>query len=135
MTKRRNVLIPLLAGAALLLGAHAALAGTNLRDIRTTDANPGGKGYFLHRGGKLVLGACDIQPDGHGVNTYASYVSGFQPLVRNGFVRDGDNANNGPCHEQVIQAKAGRIIYVMVCLQDRGAGEKPHFCRIETARA
>jgi hypothetical protein len=111
-----HILLVALASVTALIAAQPALA-SDLRDIRTADANPGGKGYLIHRDGKLILGACDIHKDGFGVLTYASNIPGsLQNLVQ-----DRDGSNNGPCHERVIQFATGLTVWVTVCLKDRGS--------------
>jgi hypothetical protein len=86
--------------------------------VRTDDPAPGGRAYLSHRDGRIILGACDLQTDGHGVQAYASFNRwGFQNEVR-----DVDGAN-GNCLEQDLRIKDTnrlRDVYVTVCLHKRG---------------
>jgi hypothetical protein len=86
--------------------------------VRTDDPSPGGRAYFSHKDGRLIVGACDLQKDGHGVQAYASFHRwGFQNEVR-----DFDGAN-GNCWEDDLQIKPInrlRDVYLTVCLHKRG---------------
>jgi hypothetical protein len=86
--------------------------------VRTDDPSPGGRAYLSHRAGRLILGACDLQKDGHGVQAYAS----FERWGRQNELHDFDGANKN-CWENELRIKDTnrlRDVYVTVCLHKRG---------------
>jgi hypothetical protein len=115
----RKALIGAIAGA-LILGAAQPAFGGDPGDarVRTDDPSPGGRAYLSHRDGRVILGVCDLQKDGHGVQAYAS----FQRWgLQNELVDfDGDNGN---CREQDLRFKPtnrGRDVFITVCLHKGG---------------
>jgi hypothetical protein len=118
----RKLMLSALLGATILLGAQAALAATGDVRVRTTDPDPGGEAYFLHKGKGLTLKACDIQKDGVSVFAYASYHKRLDNQVS-----DHDGAN-GNCLGRSIQAAKGRTVYVKVCLVDQDQENVLGYC-------
>jgi hypothetical protein len=134
VTRRiRNILIAIATAATLAVAGLAApaLASKNVNDVRTGDANPGGKAFFkkTSRPGIFRLGACDIQKDSHGVQAYAS----FNRWGMQNEIADLDGAN-GKCKERWISIKPSndnRTVYVTVCLHKKGN----RFCEYKTGRS
>jgi hypothetical protein len=127
----RNILIAIVAATALVAGSGSALASKNVNDVRTGDANPGGKAFFkkTSRPGIFTLGACDIQKDSHGVQAYAS----FNRWGMQNEIADLDGAN-GNCKERWISIKPSndnRTVYVTVCLHKKGN----RFCEYKKGRS
>lgn len=105
--------------------AGPAAAGTNAR-VRTTDADPGGEGYFQHYGD--VVKACDIQADGYGV--YARIWTSSDIYE----VRDRDGANGNCASRSYSEIAEGARVGLEVCLTTNG-GANLHFCSSTTATA
>ena len=127
----RSLLIAILAALAVLIAAPAALAGRDVRDVRTGDAAPGGRASFVESraAGIFRLSACDVQKDGYGVEAFASFNRwGFQNRVA-----DFNGANRHCAHGKVsIQLNNfNRPVYVTVCLFKRTES----YCRYKVGRS
>jgi hypothetical protein len=127
----RSLLIAILAAAGVLAAAQPAVAGKDVRDVRTTDPAPGGRASWIETrvAGHFSLRACDLQKDGHGVVAYASFIKGG----RQNRIADLDGAN-GRCKRRIVSISLNnfnRPVYVMVCLHKTGK----QFCRTKVGRS
>lgn len=100
----------------ILVGfAGPAAAGTNLR-VRTTDADPGGEGYFKAHGD--VVRACDIQGDGYGV--FVGLDVGSRSRVPEVIVFDDNGSGNGCQSTGASWIAEGTTVRLQVCLNKSG---------------
>jgi hypothetical protein len=121
MTKLRNAIIAVVAGAMMLVAAQQALAARGDVRARTSDPNPGGEAYFFKKNGRHTLKVCDIQRDGVSVFAYVSYYKTRDNQVS-------DHGANGKCRSRRVRAAKGRRVYVKVCLVDQDQENVLGYC-------